>query len=405
MSGRWLTIVGIGEDGLMGLGETARTAIARASFIMGGRRHLAHLGPHPAACNPWPSPLTDAISMLLARRGQPTLVLASGDPFSWGIGATLARHVPPEEILSLPAPSAFSLAANRLGWALQACQCLSLHGRPLELIFPHLHRGARILALSWDGGTPGKLAAALRDRGFGASRLTVLESLGGPAERIRSCPAATFDLETIADLNTLAVEVMAEASARILPRAGLPDRCFAHDGQLTKRPVRAVTLSSLAPVPGALLWDVGAGSGSIAIEWMLSHPANRAIAIEADPARAARIAANARELGVPELKVVEGRAPEACAGLEPPDAVFVGGGSSDPRLLDALLASLPAGARLVVNAVTIEAQAELARRYAALGGELMALSLATAAPVGRFQAMRPAMPVHQWIFTRSEGNA
>ncbi|SNB74115.1 precorrin-6Y C5,15-methyltransferase (decarboxylating) [Arboricoccus pini] len=405
MSRPWLTIVGIGEDGLAGLSAVARAAIQAAPFIMGGRRHLALLGPHPAICHPWPSPLTAAIPTLLARRGEPTLVLASGDPFCWGIGATLARHVPAEEILSLPAPSAFSLAANRLGWPLQDCQCLSLHGRPLEAILPHLYPGARILALSWDGGTPGKLAALMDERGFGASRLTILESLGGPAERIRSCLAADFDVAAITDLNTLAVDVAAKQGARILPRAGLPDSVFAHDGQLTKRPIRAVTLSSLAPLPGGLLWDVGSGSGSVAIEWMLIHPSNRAIAIEADPARAARIGLNARELGVPGLQVVEGRAPEACAGLAPPDAIFVGGGSSDVRLLDAMLAALPAGGRLVVNAVTLEAQAELARRHGVLGGELIALSIATAAPIGRFQALRPALPVHQWIFIRSRESA
>lgn len=403
MSAPWLTIVGIGEDGLEGLCSQARDAIRAASFIMGGERHLDLLGPHSAEKRPWGRPFAAGLAELKARRGRPTLVLASGDPFCFGIGATLARDLPPEEILSLPAPSAFSLAANRLAWPLQDCETLSLHGRPLELLWPCLQPGRRILALTSDETTPAAIAAALTERGFAASTLIVLEALGGPDERIRRETAATFALTDIQPLNIVAIEVVAAPGARILWRApGLPDDAFAHDGQLTKRPIRAVALSALRPAAGQLLWDIGAGSGSIGIEWMLAHPANRAIAIEGDPERAARIAANACELGVPDLRVVTGRAPEALGDLPRPDAVFIGGGVSDDALLARAIAALPPGGRLVANAVTLEAQAVLGQRHAALGGELLSLAIGQAEPVGRFRGWRQAMPVQQWAWTKEE---
>ncbi len=258
-------------------------------------------------------------------------MLASGDPFFFGVGTMLMRRFSPAEMLCLPAPSAFALAAARLGWSEQDCAMLSLHGRPLEAIIPHLQPGARILALSWDGTTPGKLAALLAARGMGRSKLTVCEAMGGPRERIRTAEAESFALDDVADLNTIALEVAADRDAPILPRApGLPDDWFEHDGQITKRDVRAITLSALAPRRGELLWDVGAGSGSVAIEWMLADPANRAIAIEARADRTARIARNALALGAPALSVVTGKAPHALADLPPPDAVFVGGGGTAP---------------------------------------------------------------------------
>ena len=400
----WLTLIGIGEDGLDGLSPQARRLVAAATFVVGGRRHLELLGPVAAETMAWPSPLTDALPKILARRGRPTLVLASGDPFFWGVGSLLARHVPVGEIASHPAPSAFSLAANRLGWTIQDTTLVSLHGRALASLWPRLQPRARILALSWDGGTPGKVAKGLVERGFPSSRLTILESLGGPHERVRTTTALDFAATGIADLNTLAIEVEPGPGARIVPTVpGLPDALFEHDGQLTKSAVRAITLSSLRPFPGDLLWDIGAGSGSIAIEWLLAHPANRAIALEKSAERCARIARNAEMLGTPSLKIVQGSAPDALVGLDSPDAIFIGGGVSDSDLVDAAWNALPSGGRLVANAVTIEAQAELTRRHNELGGELMAIAIARTEPVGRFRAFRPAMPVQQWSITRSAG--
>jgi precorrin-6Y C5,15-methyltransferase (decarboxylating) len=328
-------------------------------------------------------------------------VLASGDPFVHGVGALLARAVPAGEMRVMPAPSAFSLAAARLGWSLPEVTTLALHARPLDLLRPHLFSGARILALTADGTAPAAIATLLAGAGFGESRVTVLEALGGPRERIPSARAARFDLAEIDPLNVVAIEVVAGADARIIPRTpGLPDSAFAHDGQITKREIRALTLSALAPVPGELLWDIGAGSGSVAIEWMLAHPSLRAIAIEANGERAARIAINARNLGVPDLQVIHGSAPASLAGLAPPDAIFIGGGASDAGVLDAAIAALRPGGRLVVNAVTLETEAVLLARYAAIGGELTRIAIQRAEPLGAMTGFRPAMPVTQWRWVK-----
>ena len=404
--GRWLALVGIGEDGLDGLSPAARRLVDQAELVIGGDRHLALAatairGERLA----WPSPLTDAFPAILARRGRPVVVLASGDPFLYGVGVTLAKAVDPAEMLALPAPSAFSLAANKLGWAGQDCVTLSLHGRAFERLYPALQPDARLLILSWDGTTPGRIAEALTARGFGGSRLTVLERLGGPRERIRTVVAdafaATIGPVPIDGLNTVALEVAADPGARVLPRAsGLPDGWFETDGQITKREIRAVTLSALAPRRGELLWDVGAGSGSVSIEWMLADPMNRAVAIETRADRADRIARNAGALGVPGLDIREGRAPAVFEGLPIPDAIFVGGGGSDTALLDRAEAALRPGGRLVVNGVTIETQAELVRRFLARGGDLVQLSVARADPVGGFHGFRPAMPVVQWTWVK-----
>ncbi|MCP8939827.1 precorrin-6y C5,15-methyltransferase (decarboxylating) subunit CbiE [Alsobacter sp. SYSU M60028] len=400
---RWLSLVGIGEDGLDGLTPAARRLLSQAELVVGGERHLGLAGSFPGERMAWPSPLTDGIPAILARRGRPVCVLATGDPFFFGVGATLMRHVDPAEMLCLPAPSAFSLAAARLGWALQDCAPVSLHGRSFERIVPLLQPGARILALSWDETTPGRLAALLRERGLGGSRLVVCEALGGPRERILDATADSFDAE-VDPLNTVGLEVVAAPGARVLPLAsGIPDSLFEHDGQITKREVRAITLSALAPRQGELLWDVGAGSGSVGIEWMLRHPANRAIAVEPRPDRAARIARNAAALGTPDLRIVQGAAPAALAGLPAPDAVFVGGGGTDPAVIDAAWSALSAGGRLVVNAVTLETQADLIARQARWGGELVSIQLARADAVGGFRGWRPAMPVAQWSVEKPEG--
>jgi precorrin-6Y C5,15-methyltransferase (decarboxylating) len=328
-------------------------------------------------------------------------VLASGDPYLYGVGAVLALHVDPSETMVVPAPSAFSLAAARLGWPLADCTLVSLHGRALDRVRPHLQPGARVLALTSDGEGPAALAALLATTGFGASRFTVLEALGGTRERISTSTAAAFDLGTVDPLNTVAIEVVAADGARIIARApGLPDQMFEHDGQITKREVRAVTLSSLAPRRGELLWDIGAGAGSVAIEWMLADPSLRAIAIEAQQERAARIGRNAANFGVPGLEIVQGAAPAALAGLPVPDAIFVGGGASDPGVLDAVRAALRAGGRLVVNAATLQTEALLLARYSELGGDLIRIAIARADPVGAMTAWRPAMPVTQWRWVK-----
>ena len=305
---RWLGLVGVGEDGIDGLTPAARRLVAQADFVVGGKRHLALAGPLKAETFAWPSPIENALDIIEARRGGSVCVLASGDPFFFGVGAMLMRRFAADEMISIPTPSAFSLAASRLGWSQQDCALLTLHGRPLEAIIPHLQPGARILALSWDDSTPAKVAALLSAQGMGRSALTICEAMGGLRERIRTTEAQSFALDDVAALNTIALEVEADREARILPRApGLPDDWFEHDGQITKREIRAVTLSQLAPRRGELLWDVGAGSGSIAIEWMLADPANAAVAIEIRPDRAERIARNALSFGVPGLSVVHRR--------------------------------------------------------------------------------------------------
>ncbi|MBM3551810.1 MAG: precorrin-6y C5,15-methyltransferase (decarboxylating) subunit CbiE [Alphaproteobacteria bacterium] len=395
MSAPWLSLIGLGEDGADALTPAARALITQASLIVGGARHLAMIDA-PAERLQWPSPLTDALPRILAQRGRPTVVLASGDPFFYGVGDLIARHIAHDEMFCIPAPSAFSLTAARLKWSQQDCALLSLHGRAFERVTPHLQPRAKIIALSWDETTPARLARDLTLRGMGASRLHVLERLGGPHERVRDACADAFALDDIAPLNTLAIEVDGEGDAPVIPLApGLPDDWFEHDGQLTKRDIRAVTLSALAPRKDELLWDIGAGAGSIAIEWMLSDPANRAIAIERDAARAARIARNALALGVPDLRVVNGEAPQALADLETPQAIFIGGGA-DAVTLDFAWSALPRFGRIVVNAVTIETQALLADAYREKSGELLHLQIAHARPIGRFQAFDSAMAVTQW---------
>jgi precorrin-6Y C5,15-methyltransferase (decarboxylating) len=399
---RWLSIVGIGEDGVEGLSAVARRLIGSAELVVGGARHLELAdelikGRRLA----WPSPMADAFSEIKRHRGQAVVVLASGDPFHFGVGKQLAALVPGEEFLCLPQPSAFSLAAARMGWPVQDVSLVTLHGRALQGIVRCLQPGARILALSWDGATPRKLAELLNARLMGQSRITVLEAMGGKRERIRHAAAAKFDIEDIASLNTVAIEVIAEPGATIVPLAsGLDDSLFEHDGQLTKREIRAVTLSSLAPRQSELLWDVGLGAGSIAIEWLLAHPSMRAIGIEARSDRADRAARNAAALGVPELEIVQGQAPQALAGLARPDAIFIGGGMIDDGVFEAVWTALKSGGRLVANAVTIESEARLIDLFGRFGGDLVRLQVARVDKVGTAFGWRPAMPVTQWRATK-----
>jgi precorrin-6Y C5,15-methyltransferase (decarboxylating) len=399
---RWLSIVGIGEDGVAGLSPVARGLLSSAEIVFGGRRHLGLAASLiRGAERPWPTPFDGAATEVLRHRGRQICVLASGDPFHYGVGAVLARHIDAREMIVVPAPSAFSLAAAKLGWSLPETTLLSVHGRNLDLLRPHLQPGAHLLALTSDGDGPATIAKLLTESGFGTSRLTVLEALGGPRERISATLAAEYTLGTVDPLNTLAIEVIAAPDARILPRApGLPDALFENDGQITKREIRALTLSSLAPYRGQLLWDIGAGSGSVSIEWMLADPAMRAIAIEQNAERAARIRRNAAAFGVPGLEIIEAAAPAALVSLPAPDAVFIGGGASDTDVLDTAARALRSRGRLVVNAVTVKTEALLLARHGALGGELTRIAISRAGPIGGETGWRPAMPVTQWVWTK-----
>jgi len=399
----WLAILGIGEDGVEGLHPAARALIRDAALVVGSTRHLALAAPLIRAERlAWPSPLKDAFPAILARRGQPVVVLASGDPYCYGIGSTLASMVPIAETLCIPAPSAFSLACARLGWALQDVVTLSFCGRPLEAILPQLQPSARILGLSADGSTPGAVAALLRRYGFGESALHILEALGSSRERIRHATASVGLPGDIDKLNMMAVEVAAGPEARIIPVVpGLPDELFEHDGQITKHEIRAITMSKLAPRAGELLWDIGCGSGSISIEWSLCHPANGAIGIDARADRAARASRNALSLGIPELKIVTGQAPAVLSGLPTPDAVFIGGGAQNVGVLDAAWTALRAGGRIVVNAVTIETEALLFEAQQKHGGTLTRLSLERLDCIGGMRAFRPAMTITQWAAVKA----
>lgn len=398
----WLSIVGIGEDGLAGLAENARRAIEAAEVVFGGKRHLElAFDAITGEARPWPVPFDVGMTEVVALSGRKVCVLASGDPFFHGVGVTLLRLVDPIEVITYPAPSSISLAASRLGWALQDTACISLHGRSIDLIRPHLHAGAKIIALTSDASAPALIASLLKEAGFGRSTFHLLEALGGTRENARTTTAQDFASADVDPLNVVAIEVVADEAARILPFAsGLDDALFEHDGQMTKREIRAVTLSSLAPRHGELLWDIGAGSGSIGIEWMLSHPSLRAIGIEQNTERAERAMRNAEAFGVPGLDVVIGTAPDAFEGLPTPDAIFIGGGGSEAGVLEGAISALKPGGRLVANAVTLEMEAMLLSAQSRLGGSLIRLEVARASPVGQMQGWRAAMPVTQWAWVK-----
>jgi precorrin-6B C5,15-methyltransferase / cobalt-precorrin-6B C5,C15-methyltransferase len=389
----WLSVVGIGEDGWRGLSRHAREALLAADTVFGGNRHLALLPARIGAQrHAWPTPFT--IAPVLERRGERVCVLASGDPMMFGVGATFAQELHADEFCVIPAPSSLSLAAARLHWPLQEVAVVSLVGRPVAALEAQLHPGARVFVLSSDGSSPAKVAALLTRRGFGASRLSVLEHLGGKQERRIDSIASAWKAHDVAALNVVAIECIAENHALRLPLTpGLPDDAYRHDGQLTKRDVRAITLSRLAPEPGELLWDVGAGCGSIGIEWMRSHPSCRAIAIEADGQRQRLIEHNRDALGVPGLQLVEGEAPAALKRLEPPDAIFIGGGVTAPDMLDTCWSRLKKGGRMIVNAVTIQSEATLIAWRALNGGEMTCIGVAHAQPLGAFDTWRQALPI------------
>jgi precorrin-6Y C5,15-methyltransferase (decarboxylating) len=389
----WLTVVGIGEDGYKGLGRNARHALLQARQVFGGARQLALLPPCiQAEQRQWPSPFS--LSPVLEQRGAPVCVLASGDPMLFGVGASLSKLVPFDEMRVIPAPSSYSLAAARLGWALQDVVTLSVVARPVAALNAHLQHGLRLLVLSNDGSSPAAIAAQLKERGFGPSPMIVLEHLGGSAERQIEGTAGEWNATDIAALNLVAIECRAQPDTlRLSPLGGLPDEAFRHDGQLTKRDVRAITLARLAPVPGELLWDVGAGCGSIGIEWMRAHPTCRAIAVEADEGRQHLIEFNRDALGVPGLQLIRGRAPDALEGLDQPDAIFIGGGVTREGVLHACWQNLRSGGRLVANAVTLQSEAMLVNWREQYGGELTRIHLAHAKPLGEFDTWRQALPI------------
>lgn len=361
---------------------------------MGAPRHLALLPDLAAERIAWPVPFSDGLAILRRLRGRTVVALASGDPFWFGAGSVIARELAPDEWRALPGPSTFSLAAARLGWPLEQTACLGLHAAPPARLRPSLVPGARAIVLLRDGAAVSELAAYLSGQGFGASRLVVMEALGGPRERVTQAPAVAVSGTSFAHPVCVAVEVAGDG--RVVPCAsGIADDFFDHDGQITRRPVRALTLSALAPRPGELLWDIGGGSGSVAIEWLLRHPRMQAVSIEADPDRAARIRANAARLGVDRLQVAEGRAPDALAGLPAPQAVFIGGGLSQALLAD-LEARLAPGTRLVANAVTLESEAVLTAWQQRRGGDLLRIELAQASPLGSRRGWKAAYPVVQW---------
>jgi precorrin-6Y C5,15-methyltransferase (decarboxylating) len=396
----WLSVIGIGEDGVAGLTPAARTLVETAQTLVGGARHLAMVPASGAERLVWRQPLADTIPEIAMRRGARVAVLASGDPLWYGVGAMLLRHFLRAEMTIVPQPGAFSLAAARLGWPLADCTMLSLHGRPLDTLRLHLVPRALLLLLSEDGATPGRVAGLLAASGWGPSRMTVFAHLGGPREAAQCAPAQEWGERTSADLNTIALECEPALGTRALPRlAGLPDDAFEHDGQLTKREVRAATLAGLAPLPGERLWDIGAGCGSIAIEWLRAGGGD-AVAIEREPPRAAMIARNAAMLGVPGLRVVVGTAPAALTDLSPPEAAFVGGGITDPELLPVVWAALPAGGRLVANVVSIAGERALLDWQARHGGDLVRVAVSRAAPLGGHYAWRPLLSVTQLAATK-----
>ena len=392
----WLAVIGIGDDGLASLCPAARAVLEAGEVVVGGARHLAMVPDHKGERIAWRSPLQATLDDLAARRGQRVVVLASGDPMCFGVGELLARHFAPAEMRVLPAPSAISLVCARLGWSPLEVEAISLHARPQSLLHRHLAPGARLIVLSHDGETPNQVAALLCAHGFGPSRIQAFEHVGGSGERRIEATAASWRPATLAALNTLAIACAAGPEATIHASVpGLPDEAFRSDGMLTKREVRAATLARLMPLAGQCLWDIGAGSGAVAIEWLRAIRRGRAVAIERDAGRCALIALNAESLGTPELEIRQGTAPTCLAGLPAPDAVFVGGGASLPGLLDACWQALLPGGRLVANVVTLEGEQALLAWHARHGGELIRIEVARIDALGAFHGWRPARPVTQ----------
>jgi precorrin-6Y C5,15-methyltransferase (decarboxylating) len=398
----WLSVVGIGEDGWDGLSAKAKSAVMDAEIVYGGSRHLAFV-PEVVAVGsrmPWPSPMKAAVDEILTvhRARRNVAVLASGDPMLYGVGVTLTRELAPREYVVLPQVSAFSLACARLGWPASETKLVSVVHRSIEEILRELAPGQRLIVFSEDGRTPATVAELLTRHGYGSSLLHVLERMGGPCERHFSNHAATWDVADCAGLNVIAFICVADPGVQPLSLApGLRDEAYAGDGQLTKREVRAATLARLAPLPGQRLWDVGAGTGTIGIEWMRLHPSCSCVAFEERNDRADQIMKNASRLGVPELKVVRGAAPSSFDGMDAPDAIFIGGGLSKGDLLQVCWDRLAPGGRLVANAVTLDSEARLSAWHGVHGGELVRLQVARAEQIGASYVWRPMMPITQWV--------
>jgi len=391
----WLHIVGIGEDGVPGLTPAARVILESAEVIVGGERHHQLSDHIHAERIAWPSPFDALIDTLQSLRGRRVVVLATGDPLWYSVGARIGRALPPEEIKFHPQLSAFQLAAARMGWSLADVETLTVHGRPVQQMIAFIQPDQRLLILTTGAETPDQIAAFLSERGFGQSRMTVFGAMGGDDESRFDGIAETWDHKVPA-FNTLGVECIAAPDAALLPRVpGLSDDLFIHDGTMTKQEVRAVTLAKLMPMRGALLWDIGTGCGSVAVEWMRAARYARAVGIEPRADRRAMAAANALALGVPKLEVIDGKVPPALDGLPAPDAIFIGGGLSDETFQAAWAALKPLG-RLVCNAVTLESEAVLSRLHKEHGGQLVKLSVNRAKPVGSFMGWHPMMPVTQW---------
>ncbi|NIY71698.1 precorrin-6y C5,15-methyltransferase (decarboxylating) subunit CbiE [Marivivens donghaensis] len=390
----WLHIVGLGEDGLDGLVPATRTVLETAEVIIGGERHH-QLAPNIAAERlSWPHPFDALIDVLRDLKGKRVVVLATGDPLWYSVGARIGRSIPNEEIVFHPQLSAFQLASARMGWSLADVETLTVHGRPVEQMIPYIRPNGRLLLLTTGSETPGQIAGFLTERGYGASRISVLGAMGGENE-VRFDGVANDWSHEVPAFNTMAVECIAGDDALVLPQMGLPDDAFVSDGTMTKQEVRAITLSKLMPMRGALLWDVGCGSGSVAIEWMRGARDALAIGIEPKEQRRAYAAQNAATLGAPRLKLIDGRSPEALGDLPAPDAVFVGGGVSE-EVFDIAWAALKPLGRFVANAVTLEGEAVLRDLYAKHGGDLARISVERASPVGGLTGWRPAMAVTQW---------
>ncbi|MDG1449749.1 MAG: precorrin-6y C5,15-methyltransferase (decarboxylating) subunit CbiE [Ascidiaceihabitans sp.] len=391
----WLTILGLGEDGPNAMTPASLKALQSAEFVMGATRHLSLLPEVDAELITWPVPFADGIAQLLELRGKRVVALASGDPFWFGAGSVFARHLQPDEWTSIAGPATFSLAAAQMGWPLENTLCLGLHAAPLSRLRAHLSTGQKCIVLLRDGAALQELSTYISDNGFGDSDLTVLEALGGPRQRVTA-----FDQLAEAVQHPVCVAIDIKGSGPAISKAsGKDDALFANDGQITKRPIRALTLSALAPKFGEHLWDLGTGSGSIAIEWLLSHPSVTATAVEANSERAARAAHNAMTLGVERLDVITAKSIDVLDDLPAPDVVFVGGGLTQ-ELLDALWNIMPVGCRFVTNAVTLESEVIVAQAHAAKGGELMRIEIANSKPLGTKRGWSSAYPIVQWSVTR-----
>ncbi len=395
---KWLTIIGMGEDGWEGLSNRARMSIRSADVIVGAQRLLAFLPKTKAEIHEWPQPFSAVVDRIKPLAGRNTVILATGDPLNYGIARKVMEFIPFAEMVIVPHVSAFSLAASRMGWSLPECDTLTLHGRPAATLEVFIQPGAKLLVLTADATTVAEIARRLAARGFDQSQISVLENLGGEKERV----SLYAPHQAYSDLNTVAIQCIASPGAKIWSRVGgLPDDAFAHDGQITKREVRAATLAALAPAPDQLLWDIGAGCGSVAIEWMRSTRGCEAIAIEHNEDRLKMIAANADQLGTPRLQIIAGKAPEALVGLAAPDAIFIGGGIGNPGVFETAWEKLKPGGRLVANVVTIEGEMHLYDLQEKHGGELLRLDVSTLTHVGAYRALKPRMSVVQWRVSKA----